>query len=109
MSRYYTFYKIKSKGEGMEYNNIMLWNGNEIVFSDNPQRGVAGIAQDQGDDLAREIIRRWNLVQEKSEENVCNSCRYDNNDCPARSSAGDFAYALACVWRKPKLRLIITA
>lgn len=92
----------------MEYNKIMLFNGNEIVFLDNPQKGVAGIAPDQDDSLAHEIVKRWNMAQKKNEENVCTSCRYDNNDCPARSSAGEFSYALACVWRKPKLRLIIT-
>jgi len=92
----------------MKYNDIMLWNGNEIVFSSNQQRGVAGIAQDQDDTLAKEIVRRWNISNKDMDENVCNSCRYDNNDCPARQSAGDFAYALSCVWRKPKLRLIIT-
>lgn len=36
------------------------FNGNEIVFCDDPQRGIAGIAQDQPDELAEEIVERWN-------------------------------------------------
>lgn len=36
------------------------FNGNEIVFCDEPNKGIAGIAQDQPDDLADEIVERWN-------------------------------------------------
>ena len=39
----------------------MQWNGNEIVFADNPRVGVAGIAPGMPDALAVEIVRRWNL------------------------------------------------
>ena len=40
----------------------MYWNGNEIVFNDDSSVGVAGIADGQPDELAEEIVRRWNLV-----------------------------------------------
>jgi len=38
----------------------MIWNGNEIVFSEDVNKGVAGISQDMPDDLAEEMVRRWN-------------------------------------------------
>ena len=39
-------------------------------------------------------------------DNVCLFCEYDPKDCPARETAGDFAYALVCKCRKNKLKLI---
>jgi hypothetical protein len=38
----------------------MEYNGNELVFVDKPNVGVAGIAQDQPDRLGHEIAKRWN-------------------------------------------------
>jgi hypothetical protein len=38
----------------------MRFNGNEIVFCDEPNKGVAGIAPDQPDELAEEMVSRWN-------------------------------------------------
>ena len=41
-------------------NKHMIWNGNELVFSDSPSLGIAGIAPGVSDDLGREIAERWN-------------------------------------------------
>ena len=46
----------------MNLDRKMLWNGNEIVFEDSPNTGVAGISHDMPDELAEELVRRWNLV-----------------------------------------------
>ena len=40
----------------------MYWNGNEIVFNDESSVGIAGLAPGQPDELAEEIVRRWNAV-----------------------------------------------
>lgn len=52
----------------MEQKNIypqrLAWNDNEIVNEDAPLHGIAGIAPDQDDSFAEEIVRRWNLYDE---------------------------------------------
>jgi len=83
----------------------MMWNGNELVFSDNPRKGIAGISPGEPDALALEIVARWNAKSSPS-ENLCERCRLAGPDCPARESAGNFAYALACVWYSPRLELV---
>jgi hypothetical protein len=40
----------------------MKFNGNELVFGDSPNIGVAGIAQDQPDKLAYDIALSYNLL-----------------------------------------------
>lgn len=43
-----------------EYVREMVWTGNELVFSDAPRVGVAGIAPDQPDGLGQQIADSWN-------------------------------------------------
>ena len=42
----------------------MLWNGNEIVFENFSNHGVAGISHDMPDSLAKTIMLRWNAFEE---------------------------------------------
>jgi len=42
------------------HKRTMKFNGNEIVFTDTPNCGIAGIANDQPEELAEEIVNRWN-------------------------------------------------
>jgi hypothetical protein len=41
-------------------NKIMKWNGNELVFIENPNIGIAGISDGMPDELGEEIAKRWN-------------------------------------------------
>jgi hypothetical protein len=38
----------------------MIWNENELVFEDDINKGVAGIAPTEDDELGMEIAKRWN-------------------------------------------------
>ena len=38
----------------------LIWNGNEIVSINNQSRGVAGIATDETEEFAEELVRRYN-------------------------------------------------
>jgi hypothetical protein len=39
----------------------MVWNGNEIVFENYPNIGIAGVPDGMPDEFAEELVRRWNL------------------------------------------------
>ena len=40
----------------------LIWNGNELVFANSPNVGVAGIAPGMPDELGEEIARRCTAV-----------------------------------------------
>lgn len=48
----------------MDLNRKLVWNGNEIVFEDEPNVGVAGIGNNVPEEVAEEIVRRWNVIQD---------------------------------------------
>ena len=48
----------------------MLWNGNELIFEDEPNVGVAGIAPDQSDELGQQIADRWNAAMGAPDTNI---------------------------------------
>ena len=41
----------------------LVWNGNEIVFKDEPNIGVAGIGSNIPDHLAQVLVERFNQVE----------------------------------------------
>lgn len=51
----------------MTEHSKLLWNGNEIVYEDNPNSGIAGIAPDQPDALAQLIVDSANNAQRYKE------------------------------------------
>jgi len=42
----------------------LVWNGNEIVFADEPNKGVAGIAPGSGDSLGELLVYRYNAYHD---------------------------------------------
>lgn len=52
----------------------LSWNGNELVFDDAPNVGIAGIAPGMPDTLGEEIARRWNMVN-RLPWCSCKACR----------------------------------
>jgi len=73
-------FKLKWTGE-------MFWNGNELVFTSDPDTGVAGIAPGIPDQLGEEIVKRWNAYEDK--ERTMKGCKCVGcdlrgiNPCPA--------------------------
>ena len=53
----------------------MIWNENELVFSDNLNKGIAGISNDQPDSLGVEIAKRYNN-EHRPDIVVCDNCKY---------------------------------
>ena len=47
------------------FDKKMIWNGNEIVFEGESHTGVAGIAPDMPEELAEEMVKRWNATQKE--------------------------------------------
>jgi hypothetical protein len=93
---------MDSEGNKMIYTEmVMSFNDRKLSLSGERGSIDVAIVAPAYENLASEIVKRWN-----EGINVCISCRFDSNNCPARPSGGDFAYALACVWHKPKLKLI---
>jgi hypothetical protein len=66
--------KIKKKDFGLKRkdniykNKVLNWNGNELVFQDQPDVGVAGIAPGQDDSLGEEMAYRWTVYSELKKE-----------------------------------------
>jgi len=54
----------------MNLNKKMEWNGNEIVFEDAPRFGVAGIGMGVPDEVAEEMVRRWNKCIKPTEAEI---------------------------------------
>ncbi len=52
----------------------MKWNGNEIVFADKPNVGIAGIAPGVPDEIGQQIADRWNAVDDIS-RGLCSNSR----------------------------------
>lgn len=46
----------------------MTWNGNELVFDNSPNVGIAGIVRCMPDELGEEIARRWNAAMEDTKK-----------------------------------------
>ena len=51
---------------------IMIWNGNELVFESNKHCGVTGISPNMPDEMGEEIAKRWNNF--KSRKEVAEDC-----------------------------------
>jgi hypothetical protein len=45
---------------GLFKNYRLHFNGNEIIFAHDKNNGIAGVAPNQPDELAMEMVRRWN-------------------------------------------------
>ena len=54
----------------MNFYNEMVWNGNEIVFTDEPNVGVASIGNNVPDEVAEEIVSRWNLASKENLDHI---------------------------------------
>jgi len=50
-------------GTNVEKMKEIRFNGNEIVFKDAPNKGVAGIVSDQPDELAYGLVLGYNLLE----------------------------------------------
>lgn len=73
------FWERASNGGMRMRHRKLLFNGNEIVFEDEPNSGVAGIASGLPDEFAKMLVQRWNDAE------PCEGCTNSPNDCPGVS------------------------
>ena len=50
-------------GPSFKAEGDLYWNGNEIVFKDKLNCGVAGLAPGSPDTLGQKLVDRWNCVE----------------------------------------------
>lgn len=70
----------------------LVWNGNELVFADAPNVGVAGIAPGLPDTLGQQIADRWNAVEAVARGLCSNNRNHAETHCKeviARLNRGD--------------------